>query len=450
MILQERIKNLNTIALQPGPLIYWMSRDQRVHNNWALLYAQQLAFERKVPFAVVFTLVPQFLDATIRQYDFMVRGLQEIDKTLSHYGIPFILLIGSPPRSLHKFIHENSIGGVVADFSPLRIHRSWKSALVKSEKIPIYEVDAHNIVPCWEASQKLEYGAYTLRPKIHRVLNRFMDDFPSLKKHPYPWTKRVVSIDFKKAYQSFRVDRSVPPVGWLAPGERAAQNVMKIFIKERLGRFHSHRNDPTMNYQSDLSPYLHFGHISAQRIALEVRKMRNASESSDAFLEELIIRKELSDNYCFYNDHYDSMKGFPVWAQKTLAIHQSDKREYLYTAEQFEHARTHDPLWNAAQHEMVHTGKMHGYMRMYWAKKILEWTRTTEEALWTAIYLNDTYELDGRDPNGYAGIAWSIGGVHDRAWGERPIFGKIRYMSADGCKRKFDVATYCKNQSLQQ
>jgi deoxyribodipyrimidine photo-lyase len=233
-------------------------------------------------------------------------------------------------------------------------------------------------------------------------------------------------------------------VGWRKPGEKAAQSALYGFVEEKLGGYDRDRNNPNKTGQSDLSPYLHFGHISAQRIALEVIKEKAASESRDAFLEELIVRRELSDNFCFYNDHYDSVEGFPEWAKKTLDQHMKDKRPYLYSLEDFEEARTHDDLWNAAQMEMVKCGKMHGYMRMYWAKKILEWTRSPEEAMETAIYLNDRFELDGRDPNGYAGIAWSIGGVHDRAWNEWNVFGKIRYMSYNGCRSKFKTDSYIK------
>ena len=205
------------------------------------------------------------------------------------------------------------------------------------------------------------------------------------------------------------------------------------------------RNDPTREGQSDLSPYLHFGQIAAQRVALEVEGAPAGTKAKEAFLEELIVRRELSDNFCYYHPQYDSVACFPQWARKTLDEHHDDPREYLYTPAQFEQAQTHDDLWNAAQREMVQTGKMHGYLRMYWAKKILEWTSSPEEALKIAIYLNDRYELDGRDPNGYTGIAWSLGGVHDRAWAERKVFGKIRYMSYKGCKAKFDVAAYFKN-----
>jgi deoxyribodipyrimidine photo-lyase len=177
---------------------------------------------------------------------------------------------------------------------------------------------------------------------------------------------------------------------------------------------------------------------------LEVSEAHVDKQSRETFLEELVVRRELSDNFCFYNSNYDNFRGFPEWARKTLDIHRGDAREYHYTAEQLECAETHDDLWNAAQTEMVKRGKMHGYMRMYWAKKILEWTESPEMAMEVAVYLNDRYELDGRDPNGYAGIAWSIGGVHDRAWNERPVFGKIRYMSYNGCKTKFNVKEYLK------
>jgi deoxyribodipyrimidine photo-lyase len=207
--------------------------------------------------------------------------------------------------------------------------------------------------------------------------------------------------------------------------------------------YNEKKNDPNFSVLSNLSPYLHFGQISAQKIALEAKKLEaDYGESINSFLEEMIIRRELSDNYCLYNKNYNSFEGFPAWAKRTLNEHRKDKREYLYDLADFENAKTHDDLWNAAQIEMVKTGKMHGYMRMYWAKKILEWTESPEQAFEYGVYLNDKYELDGRDPNGYVGVAWSVGGVHDRAWTERPVFGKIRYMNYNGCKRKFNVASY--------
>ena len=215
-------------------------------------------------------------------------------------------------------------------------------------------------------------------------------------------------------------------------------------MQKKLASYETQRNDPTVDGQSNLSPYLHFGHISAQRVAFDIQESDAPKKDKDVFLEELIVRRELSDNFCFYNENYDSFEGFPSWARTSLAKHRNKPREYIYSREQFEYASTHDKLWNAAQREMVTLGKMHGYMRMYWAKKILEWSKSPELAMEIAIYMNDKYELDGRDPNGYTGIAWSIGGVHDRAWGERRIFGKVRFMSYHGCKGKFDTEQYIK------
>jgi deoxyribodipyrimidine photo-lyase len=250
----------------------------------------------------------------------------------------------------------------------------------------------------------------------------------------------------------------VGKVDWILPGERAAEVALQEFLQKKLSRYNEDRNDPTLDGQSNLSPYLHFGQLSAQRVVLSVlasaqidisdvldKKKNGASGkrgSVSAFIEELVVRRELSDNFCFYNSQYDKVEGFPAWAKKTLGEHRMDERPYVYTLSQLEAGKTHDELWNAAQLEMTKRGKMHGYMRMYWAKKIFEWSKTAEQALKSAIYLNDKYFLDGRDPNGYVGIAWSMGGVHDRAWFERPIFGKIRYMSYGGAKGKFSIAEY--------
>lgn len=439
---QKRLRIVKKADQRKGPACYWMSRDQRVADNWALLYAQELAIASKEPLIVVFCLVPAFLGATLRQYNFMLTGLQEVSADLRAKNITFSLLCGSPAAEISKFVKQKSIAVLVTDFDPLRIKRGWKQELAKNLRIPFYEVDAHNVVPCWEASLKREFGAYTLRPKISRRLSEFLDDFPKLKKHPFAMKGKIKALDWKKAAKFLSVDKSVGKVSSPLPGERSAGKVLTSFIKEKLSVYSEQRNDPTRTATSGLSPYLHFGQLAAQRAALEVLKSRGKESSKQAFLEELIVRRELADNFCFYNEQYDSFEGFPDWAKKTLKNHARDKREYVYTTEELEHAHTHDKLWNAAQMQMVKTGKMHGYMRMYWAKKILEWTKNPEDALKTAIYLNDKYELDGRDPNGYVGIAWSIGGVHDRAWGERPIFGKIRYMSYNGCKSKFDVALY--------
>jgi deoxyribodipyrimidine photo-lyase len=442
MVKRERIRALKENDRGKGPVVYWMSRDQRICDNWALLYAQEIAKKKAEPLMVVFCLVSDFLNATMRQYGFLLAGLQEVERGLAKLGIPFFLLQGQPEKEIPAFAKRWKVSTLVTDFDPLRIKRQWKNGVVRVIDIPFYEVDAHNIVPCWIASPKQEYGAYTIRPKLNRHLPVFLEDFPGLQKHPYPWAPWPENIDWAEVNRNLLVDKKIIEVNWAEPGEKAAQSSITRFIEEGLSMYNNDRNDPNRAGQSGISPYLHFGHISAQRVALEVLKKKSAQESRDAFLEELIVRRELSDNFCFYNDHYDSFECFPDWAKKTLNEHMKDKRPYLYGLEEFEKAQTHDDLWNAAQMEMVKRGKMHGYMRMYWAKKILEWTQSPMEAMKIAILLNDRYELDGRDPNGYAGIAWSVGGVHDRAWNERNVFGKIRYMSYNGCRSKFDVDAY--------
>jgi len=437
----RRFRTLKEAPTRQGPVLLWMSRDQRVNDNWALLYAQELAKERKVPLAVVFCLVPDFLGATMRQYGFMLKGLHEVEENLAKKHIPFFLLTGPPEDEIPKFIEQNKAGTLVKDFDPLRFKCQWTGGVAKKIGIPLYEVDAHNIVPCWAASPKQEFAAYTIRPKIKRMLPEFLEEFPKLNKHPVSWQGKIPETDWPGIQKTLKVV-SIPEVDWIKPGEKQALRILKIFLEKKLPSYTMKRNDPAVDGQSNLSPYLHFGQIAAQRVALEVENASVDKASRDAFLEELIIRRELSDNFCFYNTQYDKFEGFPEWARKTLNAHRKDRRVYSYTLRQFEYAKTHDELWNAAQTEMVKRGKMHGYMRMYWAKKILEWTASPEKAIEIAIYLNDRYELDGRDPNGYTGIGWSIGGVHDRAWNERPIFGKIRYMSYNGCKSKFDVKKY--------
>ena len=438
----RRIRALRDGIDITGPVVYWMSRDQRVSDNWALIYAEQVAREKNAPWGVLFCLVPDFLGAAKRQYDFMLGGLHEVEKTLARYAIPFFLVTGDPEREIPRFVTSHRISALITDFSPLKIGRRWKEQVAGKIDIPFFEVDAHNIVPCWIASGKQEYGAYTIRPKLRRLLPDFLTEFPRLRKSLIPWPKTPRPIDWKKAGRTLTVDQSVTAVDWLSPGEKAAEKIFQDFLINRLDKYHEAANDPSAEAQSRLSPYIHFGHISAQRVAFELQKHDRNIASQEAFQEQVIIRRELSDNFCLYNREYDSFDGFPEWARKTLDDHRCDIRPHVYSRDQLERALTHDELWNAAQMEMVLSGKMHGYMRMYWAKKILEWSRSPQEALATAIYLNDKYELDGRDPNGYVGIAWSIGGVHDRPWSERAIFGKIRYMSYDGCRRKFDVARY--------
>ena len=439
---ENRIRLLQNGAEIKGPVIYWMSRDQRMHDNWALLFAQNLALKIKEPLIVIFCLLPGFLNATLRHYGFMLKGLEILEKELADYNIPLFLLKGDPGNKIPEFIKSEEAVTLVADFDPLKIKRLWKREVAKKINIPFYEVDAHNIVPSLYVSGKEEYGAYTIRPKIYKALPEFLVDYPEIKNMKKFESVGKRKINWQQVEESLMLDRGIKEVDWIKPGFKKAVEQLNYFLENKFDNYAESRNDPVKDAQSNLSPYLHFGQISAQRVALEVKRINGNMDSEKSFLDELIVRRELSDNFCYFNKNYDSVKCFKNWANETLMKHKKDKREYIYTLEQFEKAETHEDLWNAAQTEMVQTGKMHGYMRMYWAKKILEWSDSPEEAMKIAIFLNDKYELDGRDPNGYTGCAWSIGGIHDRAWREREVFGKIRYMNRNGAQRKFNVDEY--------
>ncbi len=440
MVDNSRVFQLKQGTEKNGPVVYWMSRDMRMSDNWALLFAAHLANSKGAPLHIVFALAPAFGAANLRHYFFLLKGLEEVEKKAKELGIAFHVIKGNPDVSVVDFLKQVDASVLVSDFDPLRVKRNWFEQVTSSIEISHFQVDTHNIVPCRVASNKLEFGAYTLRPKISKLLPKYLTNFPELPE----MAKKIQAepVKWNDILNWLAPDSSVKPVEWIHPGEAAAGIQFKKFLNERLKGYSENRNNPLVEGQSDLSPYLHFGHISAQRIAIEVSKFPAPEADKSAFLEELIVRRELSDNFCFYNPNYDSIEGIHSWAKETLQKHWNDEREFTYSLDELERAKTHDPLWNAAQLQMVKTGKMHGYMRMYWAKKILEWTANPDIAMQHAILLNDKYSLDGRDPNGYAGVAWSIGGIHDRAWNERPIFGKIRYMNYNGCKRKFNVDGY--------
>lgn len=433
-----------------GSVVYWMQRDQRVADNWALLYAQKQARARAVPLFVVFTIAPtKGSRATRRRYDFMRGGLMEVEKTLRSLGIPFYVLSGDPVVTLPTFVSEYEIGEVVTDQNPLRHPRRWRQAVAKAVSVRVTVVDSHNIVPVWEVSTKVEFSAYTIRHKISSRLRDYLTEFPVVKKQvsvPLP-----PPVDWGSAFAVVSVDERVLPVTWLKSGEVAARQALEKFCESALCGYSTRRNDPTVEGQSHLSPYLHFGQISAQRVALLVTNAKAPKVDKDAFLEELIVRRELADNFCFYSpERYDTLAAAHPWAQRTLQQHAQDKRDFIYAVEEFESGHTHDPLWNAMQQQLVMLGKLHGWCRMYWAKKIFEWTPDAQTAINTALLLNDRYSLDGNDPSGVVGVMWSVAGVHDRAWGERPVFGKIRYMNFAGAKRKFAVSEYIKKWSKEE
>lgn len=441
-----RIRSPGDNPPKSGPVVYWMHRDQRAADNWALLHAAELAVASGAPLLVAFALAPLFPGATARQDDFMLQGLAATEADLRERHIPLVLLTGDPAASLPAFLHEIAAGLCVTDFDPLRTKQRWQSVVATAFSGQCLEVDAHNVVPCRVASQKREYAAATFRPKIHRLLSEFLEPFPELPVFPAPNLAGFPPVDWNAVRRGNAPEATIPavaPVAGLISGPAAGAAALAEFLACRLPVYAERRNDPNAGATSGLSPYFHFGQLAPQRAALSALVAKNhAPAGADVFLEELVVRRELADNFCQYEPAYDTFTALPDWAKKTLAAHASDPRPSLYTPSQFEAAATHSALWNAAERHLVREGRLHGYMRMYWAKKILEWSATPEEALATALFLNDRYALDGRDPNGVVGVLWSIGGLHDRPFAARPVFGQVRFMNERGCRRKFDVDAY--------
>ena len=444
MMQPERIQALNDRPVQRGKyLLYWMQASQRAKWNHALEFAIQQANERHEPLLVLFGITNRFPEANARHYTFMLEGLREVRDALMKQGIQFVVKLESPEVAAIKLAKEASL--VVTDRGYLRIQKQWRQHVSEKVSCLVLQVESDIVVPVEVASDKEAYSAGILRPKIQRHLSRYLVPLKEMPNKRDSLGLKFQSVnldDVKGIITRLNVDGSVTPVDSFRGGTSHAEQHLEAFIAKKLKDYAKRRSDPSLNLGSNMSPYLHFGQISPLYIALKVRKARGQSKNGkDAYLEELVVRRELSMNFVHYNDDYDTFEALPQWARHTLNAHQKDPREYVYNLEEWETARTHDPYWNAAQQEMLATGKMHNYMRMYWGKKILEWSKTPEEGYRIALYLNNKYELDGRDPNGFAGVAWCFG-KHDRAWKERPVFGKVRYMNAAGLRRKFDMEAY--------
>lgn len=448
--LSVRIRTLKDAPSVAGEcVIYVMARDQRLRDNHALAATQQQALKLKLPLLVVFCLQSTTRYRAREHYEFMLDGLRQVEADLHKKQIAFALVIGKQSVELAKVLPQYKPAAVYFDMNPLRGPRRLHDTLARKLSVPVYEVDTHNIVPVWQASDKQEVGARTLRPRIMRQLADWLQRDVSVRKHPYSYRQTTPGFaarerDIEKLLQN--VPRNHTDISRFKPGEAAARDAVADFVSNRLEGYAEARNDITVQGQSDLNPYLHYGQLASLYVVRAVEEAVSQDGSlradADALIEEMVVRKELSDNFCFYNDDYDSLKGAPEWGRRTLDDHAGDKRDHIYTREQYEAAETHDDAWNAAQRQLLITGKMHGYMRMYWAKKVLEWSRTPKDAMQTMLYLNDRYHLDGGDPNGYVGILWSIAGLHDRPWVERPVIGQVRYMNANGLKRKFKLETY--------
>ncbi len=510
-----------------GTVVYWMQRDQRARDNWALLWAADLARRRSARLVVCYTLLSAALAAptrrpvtSLRSFAFGVRGLAELRTSLRAKNIAFHLLRPSAAAAqaadkaaaaaaakakdsvaaaaasaragtcavaslstdlIGAFARQQGATHVVTDFSPLREARGTFNRVAaaladRSEHglppLPLTQIDAWNVIPVRVTSDKQEWAARTIRPKIHRLLSEFTaGGFPPLRAMPKTEVKAEavkseagVGVGAGASDAEIDVDtltteysalcaaagtgmELVAPVpdSVMLPGETGAAAALRAFCEpERLKRYANARNDPNDPAAcSGLSPWFRHGQLSPQAAVTAANALRSRhSAAVTGFIEEAVVRRELSENFVFFQPEYDNAAGAPNWVQLTHAAHKGDKREYVYTERELECAVTHDDLWNAAQLQVVTEGKLHGFLRMYWAKKILEWTPDAPTALRYALLLNDKYNVDGGCANGYVGCMWSVYGVHDTAWAERTIFGKVRYMNYNGCKRKFDVAAF--------
>jgi deoxyribodipyrimidine photo-lyase len=430
-----------------------MQRAQRGVDNHAIDVAAQVANLLGLPLVVYFAGISNFPHANLRHYVFLNQGLPDIEADLAARNISFVMR-RAPHESHERLLEDVHAAFLIGDENPMREPERWRKELASRIKIPFWTVDTDVVVPS-KLLEKAQYGAYTIRPRLYRLLPEYLHPFENLHvedawKRPRGFYADSIHEDMTRDWKD--LDRSVAPVGGWKGGTHAGVKRLKLFTEQLLERYDEQRNHPETDGTSCMSPYLHFGHVGPITIALAVDAAVKANPrlkpARDSYFNELIVWRELAVNFVRFTPKYDSPECADAWAQATIAAHARDERQPLYTLDQLESGRTYDDLWNAGQAQMVRYGWMHNYVRMYWAKKILEWTPDVATAMKYAIHLNDKYFLDGRDPNGYAGIAWAILGKFDRAWGERAVFGKIRYMSGASTGRKFNSKKYIEQMEL--
>jgi deoxyribodipyrimidine photo-lyase len=445
MIETTRLQQLNDRNPVSGDyILYWMQQSQRASFNPALEHAIGEANAERLPVVVGFGLMDDYPEANRRHYAFMLQGLQEVERTLGERRIAFLIRRGRPSDVAIGLARRAAL--LVCDRGYLRHQKRWRETVAREVRCRVVQVEADVVVPVGVASGGQESAARTLRPKLHRVWQAYLGELDETAvergAENLDLRSEVDLSNVDAALDRLKLDDGVTPVRRFRGGTSAARQRLASFLEDRFQGYTGGRREPGAFQCSLLSPYLHFGQISPVEVALRVRDSESGSdEDRRSYLEELIVRRELAANFVNYNDDYDRYSCLPGWARATLEQHRSNERPALYGREQLETARTGDRYWNAAMREMVHTGFMHNTMRMYWAKKILEWSKTPEEAFATALHLNNKYFLDGRDPNSYANVAWTFG-LHDRPWPERPVFGTVRYMNAGGLERKFDMPAY--------
>lgn len=436
----RRVHDLNDEPPGSGThVLYWMQASVRTRENHALEYAVRTANELSLPLVVGFGLDATYPDATPRTLRFLVDGLVAAAGGLDRRGIPFVVQAGTPFDVVSGLVEAAAV--VVTDRNYLREPRQWRERLARRLDVPLVEVESNVVIPVEVTSGKREWAARTIRPKIHEHLDDFLEELTTT---PLDVASRLDlpsldAGDSASLCEAVGIDPSTS--GRHEGGEHQAQAALDHFLEEGLGRYEQSTTEVTGDASSHLSMYLHYGHISPARIARSVRRSGAPAEAIDGYIEELVVRRELAHNFVWYEPRYDAFSALPDWARTTLEEHRDDERQEHYTRTEMEEGRTADRCWNAAMLEMKATGYLHNRMRMYWGKRIMEWTNTPEYAFRVALDLNNTWLLDGRDPSSYANVAWLFG-LHDQAFAERPITGKTRPMTRSGLERKIDTDAY--------
>ncbi len=448
-MVQDRVRQLNQAPLPAGAryVVYWSQMNRRVDSNHALEHAAGLANSLGLPLLCYEGLTCSYPWANDRIHTFVLEGVAEQARRLRARGIGYLFYLrrrhSDPNDLLYRLAADAA--AVVTDDYPVFVAAKHNASVAAKLAVPFQVVDSSCIIPM-NCLTKREYAAYTIRPKIHRMLADYLFPAPrtalkaAFREPPdaMQFHTEVREEDIPSLVAACEIDHSVPPSLTYRGGRLEAERRLRQFLSSKIGRYAADRNEPSAHGTSEMSPYLHFGIISSLEIALEAQKQGGVAAE---YLEELIVRRELAFNHARFAERPDTLASLPAWASATLSAHADDRRDPVYSRDQFARAETHDPLWNATQKEMLLRGKIHGYYRMYWGKKIIEWSPTCQDALETMVYIHDRWALDGRDPNTYTNILWCFG-LHDRPWQERPIFGMVRYMSADGMKRKTRTDAY--------
>jgi deoxyribodipyrimidine photo-lyase len=423
--------------------------NRRTIANHALAFAADLANERGLPVLFYEGLTCSYPFANDRFHTFLIQGVPDTERDLRKLGIGYVFYLRRKPTDPDDVLYQlaRDAAAVVTDDYPTFLARMHNARVPAKLDIPYFVVDSSCVVPM-SRLEKREYAAYTIRPKITKLLSEFLVEPPRIKlrrkfdlpipNYHTPVTKNVIPA----LVASCHMDHSVAPSLSFQGGSAQAARHLQHFLDNNLRRYATNRNEPSEHATSGLSPYLHFGHISSLAIALATKEYAQEHKLiADEYLEELIVRRELAFNFARFSGDLTTIENLPSWARNMLAKHASDQRDPIYTLEQLERALTYDELWNATQQELLLRGKIHGYYRMYWGKKIVEWSLSPQMAVDAMVYLHDRYALDGRDPSTYTNILWCLG-LHDRPFSERPIFGQVRYMSLEGIRRKTNVDAY--------